>query len=63
VPAWQRGLIRREGGLVLINYAVAARAVHQMVVAEALVWLLEDINRWMRAFFWAGKDKEQGGSA
>jgi hypothetical protein len=31
-----------------------------MVVAEALVWLLEDINRWMRAFFWAGKDKEQG---
>ncbi|KAM0890566.1 hypothetical protein ACQ4PT_026958 [Festuca glaucescens] len=61
VPAWQRGLIRREGRLVLINSVVAARAVHQMVVAEAPIWLLEDINRWMRAFFWAGKDEVQGG--
>jgi hypothetical protein len=25
------------------------------------LWLLEDINRWMRAFFWAGKDEIQGG--
>jgi hypothetical protein len=32
-----------------------------MVVAEAPVWLLEEINRWMRAFFWAGKDKVNGG--
>jgi hypothetical protein len=61
VPAWQRGLIRREGRLVLINSVVAARAVHQMVVAEAPVWLLEDINRWMRAFFWAGKAEVNGG--
>ncbi|KAM0870271.1 hypothetical protein ACQ4PT_040114 [Festuca glaucescens] len=61
VPAWQRGLIRREGRLVLINSVVAARAVHQMVVAEAPMWLLEDIDRWMRAFFWAGKDEVQGG--
>jgi hypothetical protein len=28
VPTWQRGLIRREGRLVLINSVVAARAVH-----------------------------------
>ncbi|KAM0853896.1 hypothetical protein ACQ4PT_050778 [Festuca glaucescens] len=61
VPAWQRGLIRREGRLVLINSVVAARAVHQMVVAEAPVWLLEEINKWMRAFFWAGKDEVHGG--
>jgi hypothetical protein len=32
-----------------------------MVVAEAPAWLLEDINRWMRAFFWAGKDEVQVG--
>jgi hypothetical protein len=61
VPAWQRGLIKREGRLVLINSVVAARAVHQMVVAEAPVWLLKDINRWVRAFFWAGKDEVHGG--
>jgi hypothetical protein len=61
VPSWQRGLIRREGRLVLVNSVVAARTVHQMVVAEAPVWLLEEINKWMRAFFWAGKDEVQGG--
>jgi hypothetical protein len=51
VPAWQRGLIQREGRLVLVNSVVAARAVHQMVIAEAPAWLLEEINSWMRAFF------------
>jgi hypothetical protein len=61
VPGWQRGLIGREGRLVLINSVVAARAVHQMVVAEAPVWMLEEIIKWMRAFFWAGKDEVQGG--
>ncbi|KAM0890036.1 hypothetical protein ACQ4PT_027328 [Festuca glaucescens] len=61
VPAWQRGLVRREGRLVLINSVVAIRAVHQMVVAEAPVWLLEEINKWMRAFFWGGKDDVRGG--
>jgi hypothetical protein len=61
VPAWQRGLIKKEGRLVLVNSVVSARAVHQMVVAEAPAWLLEEINRWMRAFFWAGKDTVKGG--
>jgi hypothetical protein len=61
VPAWQRGMVKREGRLVLINSVVAARAVHQMVVAEAPAWMLEEINKWMRAFFWAGKDEVQGG--
>jgi mannosylglycoprotein endo-beta-mannosidase len=61
VPAWQRGLIKKEGRLVLINSVVSARAVHQLVVAEAPMWLLEEINRWMRAFFWAGKDRVTGG--
>jgi hypothetical protein len=23
--------------------------------------MLEEINKWMRAFFWAGKDEVQGG--
>lgn len=44
-----------------MNSVVAARAVHQMVVADAPVWLLEEINKWLRAFFWAGKDEVQGG--
>jgi hypothetical protein len=61
VPAWQRGLVSREGRLVLINSVVTARAVHQMVVAEAPMWLLEEINKWMRAFFWAGGGEVRGG--
>jgi hypothetical protein len=61
VPAWQQGLIKKEGRLVLVNSVVSARAVHQMVVAEAPTWLLEEINRWMRSFFWAGKDRVNGG--
>jgi hypothetical protein len=61
VPAWPRGLIKKEGRLVLVNSVVSARAVHQMVVAEAPAWLLEEINRWMGAFFWAGKDRVNGG--
>jgi hypothetical protein len=47
--------------LVLINSVVSARAVHQMMVAEAPAWLLEVANKWMRAFFWAGNQEIQGG--
>jgi hypothetical protein len=61
VPAWQRGLIRREGWLVLINSVVAARAMHQMMVAEAPTCLLEEVNKWVQAFFWAAKKEVQGG--
>jgi hypothetical protein len=32
-----------------------------MVIEEALVWMLEEINKWMWAFFWVGKDEVQGG--
>jgi hypothetical protein len=61
VSAWQRGLIRREGRLVLVNLVAAARAVHQLIVAEAPTWLLEEVNKWMRAFLWAGKEEVHGG--
>jgi hypothetical protein len=30
-------------------------------VAEAPVWLLEEVAKWMRAFLWAGKNKVNGG--
>jgi hypothetical protein len=31
------------------------------MVAEALVWMLDEVERWERAFFWAGKNKVNGG--
>jgi hypothetical protein len=57
IPAWQRGLIQREGRLTLIKSVMAARAVHQLLVAEAPSWVLEEINRWLRAFF-SGKARK-----
>ena len=40
---------------------VAARPVHHPMIAEAPEWVLEDMNKWMRAYFWVGKDKCNGG--
>jgi hypothetical protein len=34
---------------------IAAKPVHQLIVAEAPVWLIEEREKWQRAFFWAGK--------
>ena len=60
-PSWQRGLIQRPGRLVLIKSVVAARPIHQLMVLNAPDWVFYEINAWMRSFFWAGKDKVNGG--
>jgi hypothetical protein len=39
MPAWQRGMIARKGRLILIKTVVAAKPMHQLMVAEALVWM------------------------
>ena len=31
------------------------------MVLEAPIWVFEEINSWMRAFFWKGKEKVSGG--
>ncbi|KAK1665237.1 hypothetical protein QYE76_053396 [Lolium multiflorum] len=51
LPAWQRGLIARSGRLILIKAVVSARPIHQLLALEAPVWLIEEIDRWTRAFF------------
>jgi hypothetical protein len=61
LPAWQSGMITREGRLLLINAVIAARPLHLFLIAEAPAWFLEEINRWARAFFWKAKDKVHGG--
>ena len=61
LPGWQKGLIQRPGRLILVQSVVAARPVHHPMIAEAPEWVLEDMNKWMRAFFWVGKDKCNGG--
>jgi mannosylglycoprotein endo-beta-mannosidase len=40
---------------------MSARAVHQLLVAEAPAWLLEEMNKIFRGFFWAAKERANGG--
>ncbi|XP_051211871.1 uncharacterized protein [Lolium perenne] len=61
LPAWQWGLLTRSGRLILIKSAVTARPIHQLLIMEAPVWLMEEIDKWTRAFFWAGKGVVNGG--
>ena len=51
LPAWQRGMITREGRLTLIKVVIAAKAIHHLLVAEAPTWLLKELEGWMRSFF------------
>jgi hypothetical protein len=54
-------LIDRAGRLVLIKAVLTARPIHHLLVENAPLWLLEEINKWLRAFFWAGKAEANGG--
>jgi hypothetical protein len=45
--AWQRGMIARPGRLILIKNVVLARLVHQLLVVDAPVWLLEEVIMWI----------------
>jgi hypothetical protein len=62
IPAWQRGLIQRASRLMLIKSIIAARPIHHILVSELPDWLLEEIAKFLRGFFWAGKKKAYGGA-
>jgi hypothetical protein len=51
VLAWQKGMIARAGRLTLIKAVITARPIHQLVVEDAPAWLLEEVTKWLRAFF------------
>jgi hypothetical protein len=61
LPAWQQGLIARPGRLVLVKAVISARPVHQMLVAEAPCWLLDEVEKSCRGIFWSNKDRASGG--
>jgi hypothetical protein len=61
LPAWQRGMIARAGRLNPIKSVIAAKPIHHLLVAEAPVWLLEELEKWQRAFFWAAEREVNGG--
>ena len=60
-PAWQRGLLHRPGRLVLVKSVIAAKPIHHSMIEDAPLWVIEEIEQWMRGFFWDGKNKANGG--
>jgi hypothetical protein len=54
-------MINRDGHLLLIKSFIGAKLLHLMLIADAPAWLLEEVNKWMMAFFWVAKDKVNGG--
>jgi hypothetical protein len=45
VPPWQRGLITKAGRVVLVQAVMTARPIHHLLVADAPVWVLEEIEK------------------
>jgi hypothetical protein len=42
-------MIARSGRSIVIKNVVFARLVHQLLVVDAPVWLLEEVIKWIRA--------------
>ncbi|KAE8790566.1 hypothetical protein D1007_35078 [Hordeum vulgare] len=61
IPAWQRRMIQRPGRLILAKSVISARPIHQFLVLNVPNWVFEEIDKWMKTFFWAGKEKANGG--
>jgi hypothetical protein len=61
LPPWQRGMIARASRLILIRSVISARPIHQILVAGPPDWLLEEIAKTLRGFFWAGDKRSTGG--
>ncbi|KAE8798457.1 Serine/threonine-protein kinase CTR1 [Hordeum vulgare] len=61
IPAWQRGIIQRPGRLILVKSVISARPVHQLLMLNAPTWVFEEIDKWLKVFFWARKEKANGG--
>lgn len=40
---------------------MTARPIHHLRIMDAPAWVFEEINKWMRAFFWTAKDQANGG--
>jgi hypothetical protein len=62
VPSWQRGFIQRAGRLVLIKTVMTARPIHHIMVDGPPAWVVEEINKHLRSFFWVGNKEATGGN-
>jgi hypothetical protein len=54
-------LIKKVGRLILIKSVFMDKHIRNFLVTQAVTWLLEEIVKWMLAFFCAGDHKVNGG--
>jgi hypothetical protein len=54
-------MIARARRLVLVKAVLTARPIHHLLIANAPDWVLEEINKHLRAFLWTGKKRVNGG--
>ena len=45
----------------MVKSVVAAKPIHHFMITDAPAWVFEELDKWMRDFFWAGKEKSHGG--
>lgn len=45
---------------MLIKSVIASKPIHQLLIADAPDWLLDEAHSWMGAFLWVGKKKVNG---
>jgi hypothetical protein len=60
IPAWLRSMIAR-GPLTLVQSVMVAHSVHHLLIAEAPCWLLEEMAKSFRGFYWDAKARANGG--
>jgi hypothetical protein len=61
LAAWKGNLISREGRLVLLKSVLSSMVIYMMTTHKLPAWVLEQIERKCRAWFWRGEDTCNGG--
>jgi hypothetical protein len=61
LAAWKGALISREGRLVLLKSVLISMVVYMMTIHKLPVWVIEQIEKKCRAWFWRGEGSCNGG--
>jgi hypothetical protein len=61
LAAWKGNLISREGRLVLLKSVLSSMVIYMMTTHKFPTWVIEQIEKKCRAWFWRGEGSCNGG--
>jgi hypothetical protein len=61
LAAWKGNLISREGRLVLLKSVLSSMVIYMMTTHKFPMWVIEQIEKKCRAWFWRGEGSCNGG--